>query len=80
MQSQDKTLTIYKRFIKDKYFSDGEISNEQIKKCKAIFKELYAQSNKYSQVLLEQLQQNVHALILKLECDLIDYTLNCTDE
>lgn len=76
MQNQDKTLTIYKSFTKDKLLSEKETKNSQVDKCRKIFNELVLHSDTYCKELLAQLKINITAMVMKLECDLIDYTMD----
>ena len=76
MQKQDKTITIYKSFVKHKLLKNKKNTNVHIEKCKKIYNELSTHADTYSKALLNELKTNITALMLMIECDLIDYTIS----
>ena len=72
----DSVVIIYKNFVKTVLSDKTKSPFEKIKVCKRLFNAIYNNSNEYVKALLNQLRIEMNALLLNLECSLIEFVTN----
>ena len=72
MQSDEQIVTLYKAFLKDKFFPSPPTSYSSAKR---IYDKLTSSKDTETVFLLESLKKEMHSLMLWIETSLIEYVL-----